>query len=261
MSYHPGLYWSRVASEIRKRGARNYFAGDDNPFLRYKRNKFLTSFLGNVDFRAKTVLEVGCGPGGNLLHVARAGAKRVIGADVSPGMLSLSAENVQGCPTVELLQTDGRSLSLPDKCADTTFTVTALQHNTDPGMFENLVAEICRVTRGTIVLMEDTSRIPLDFGPGSSFLARSIELYQAECEKHGFRLRQHEYLRTKASRAVYYRLQALLVPQGHIEGDPYGALPSAAMKLLMPLARPFDRLLSDDGDLTKMVFTPVAASS
>lgn len=257
MSYHPATYWSRVAGEIRKRGARNYLAGDDNPFLRYKRRKFLTSFLAKIDFRSETVLEVGCGPGGNLLHVAKAGANRVIGADVSPGMLSLAAENVHGCPSVELLQTDGCSLRLPDKSVDITYTVTVLQHDTDPAMFESLVSEICRVTSGTIIFMEDTSRTPLNFGPGSSFLARSVEMYQAECEKHGFRLSKSEYLRTKASRAVYHRLRAFLLPDDHPEGDPYGFLPRMAMKLLMPLARPFDQLFSDDGDLTKMVFTSV----
>jgi len=257
MLYDPGAYWSRVADEIRKRGPRNYVAGDDNPFLRYKRRKFLTSFLANIDFRSKSVLEVGCGPGGNLLHVARAGAMRVVGADVSTGMLSLAAQNVRDCPTVELLQTDGCSLGLPDKSVDLTFTVTVLQHDTDPGMFARMVAEICRVTTGTIVLMEDTSQRPVHFGPESSFVARSVGLYQAECERHGFRLSKSEYLRTKISRAVYFRMQSFLLLSGHLEGDPYGALPIAAMKLLLPFARPFDRIFSDDGDLTKMVFTPV----
>jgi ubiquinone/menaquinone biosynthesis C-methylase UbiE len=257
MSYDPSAYWSRVADEIRKRGPRNYMAGDDNPFLRYKRRKFLTSFLANIDFRSKAVLEVGCGPGGNLLHVAKSGARRVIGADVSPGMLSLAAQNVGDYPTIELLQTDGRSLRLPDKCVDLAFTVTVLQHDTDAGMFERMVAELCRVTSGTIVLMEDTARTPVDFGPESSFLARSVDLYRAACEKHGFRLSGCQYLRTKASRAVYYRVRSFLSPSGHIEGDPYGALPIAAMKLLLPIARPFDGIFSDDGDLTKMVFTPV----
>lgn len=257
MAYDPAAYWSRVAGEIRKRGPRSYVAGDDNPFLRYKRRKFLTSFLANIDFRSKAVLEVGCGPGGNLLHVAKSGARRVVGADVSPGMLSLAAQNLQDCPTVELLQTDGCSLPLSDKSVDLTFTVTVLQHDTDSGMFERMVADICRVTSGTIILMEDTSRTPAHFGPESSFFARSVGLYQAACEKHGFHLSRCEYLRTKVSRAIYHRVQSFLLPSGHLEGDPYGPMPIAAMKLLLPIARPFDGMFSDDGDLTKMVFTPV----
>jgi hypothetical protein len=140
---------------------------------------------------------------------------------------------------------------------DVSFTVTVLQHDTDAGMFESMVAEICRVTRDTIVLMEDTSRMPIDFGPDSSFISRSVGLYQAACEKHGFRLSQWEYLQTRLSRAIYSRARARLLPQGHLEGDPYGALRTTALKFLLTFTRPFDRIIPDDGDLTKMVFTPV----
>jgi len=64
MPYHVESYWSRVADEIRKRGPGNYVAGDDDPYYRYKRSKFLQRFLSALDVAGRTVLELGCGPGG-----------------------------------------------------------------------------------------------------------------------------------------------------------------------------------------------------
>ena len=78
--YDPEVYWSGVAQEIGKRGD-NYIAGDDNPYFRYKRLKFLKEFLDTIDFQSKSVLEVGFGPGGNLKHLATHHApKRILGS-------------------------------------------------------------------------------------------------------------------------------------------------------------------------------------
>src|SRR5262249_35039931 len=133
-------HWSRVATDIRKRGPHNYLAGDDDPFCRYKRQKFLALFLGTIDFDSKVVLEVGCGPGGNLLQIAQAGARRVIGIDISRQMLDLAAEALKGYETiVELHKTDGEHLPLADRAVNLALTVTVLQHNTNTSMFQTLV--------------------------------------------------------------------------------------------------------------------------
>jgi ubiquinone/menaquinone biosynthesis C-methylase UbiE len=255
MSYHPEPYWSRVAREIGKRGPQNYVAGDENPFFRYKRQKLLACFLGKIDFRSKTILEVGPGPGGNLLQVARAGAKRAIGVDISSEMLRLAAENLKGYEsTVELHKTDGYRLPLPDKAVDLAFTVTVLQHNTDVSMFQSAVAEMCRVTREMIVLMEDTGRRPTRPSPNATVIKRPVEVYEAECQKHGFQLAARQYLGLWVSRKAYDRVQGWLVSPNHQEGEPYGLFPVMALKLLLAFTRPFDYLVPDDRDLTKMVF-------
>ena len=112
--YDPEVYWSRVAQEIRKRGD-NYIAGDDNPYFRYKRRKFLKDFLDTINFQSKSVLEVGSGPGGNLKHLATYSApKKIFGADVSKTMLEIATENLRGLP-VTLVKTDGASLPFPDQ--------------------------------------------------------------------------------------------------------------------------------------------------
>jgi SAM-dependent methyltransferase len=257
LGYHPEPYWSRVATEIRKRGPYNCLAGNDNPFFRYKRQKFLARFLSTMDFDAKVVLEVGSGPGGNLLQIVQTRARRVIGIDISREMLDLAAETLKGYETiVELHKTDGEHLPLADGAVDLAFTVTVLQHNTDSYMFQSLVGEICRVTKHTVVLMEDTGRGFV----GPSFMVRSVEAYAAECRKHEFQLTDCRYLGLRVSRMAYALVRRLLVSPSHPEGKPFGFLPVAALRVLLSLTRPFDEVIPDKGDLTRMVFVRDSAT-
>jgi hypothetical protein len=48
MAYQVESYWSCVADEIRKRASGRYVAGDDDPYYRYKRAKFLSRFLSRT---------------------------------------------------------------------------------------------------------------------------------------------------------------------------------------------------------------------
>jgi SAM-dependent methyltransferase len=255
LTYHPEPYWSRVAADIKKRGPHNYVAGDDNPFYRYKRQKFLARFLGTIDFNSKVVLEVGSGPGGNLLQIAQAGARRVIGIDISRQMLDLAAETLKGYETIaELHKTDGEHLPLADTAVNLAFTVTVLQHNTDTSMFQSLVGEICRVTKDMVVLIEDTGEGSVGTDPDSSYVARPVEVYEAECREHGFRLTDRQYLGLRVSRMAYTLVRRFLVSPNHLEGKPFGFLPVAALRVLLTFTRPLDDEVRDKWDLTRMVF-------
>ena len=53
--YHPEEYWTEVADRIASRKDENVIAGDDEPYYRYKRKKFL-NLLHQVPFKGKTVL-------------------------------------------------------------------------------------------------------------------------------------------------------------------------------------------------------------
>jgi len=252
--YDPEPYWDRVASEIQRRGPGNFVAGDDDPYARYKRQKCLRVFLGTLNFDSKVVLEVGSGPGGNLLHVLQAGASRVIGADVSGAMLDLSAKALEGRrDAVELHKIDGGRLPLNDKTVDLTFTVTVLQHVTGAATFQALVGEMCRVTRGAVVVVEDTgAERPASVGGG--YLVRTVHAYEVECRKHGFQLIDRRYLGLRASRSAYALARRLFVSSDHTEGARHDAGAAAGMRLLLALARPLDALIEDHGDLTRMVF-------
>lgn len=261
MAYHPEPYWSRVAESIRRRGPKKYLAGDDNPYYRYKRRKFLRRFLPSLDVSSKMVLEVGCGPGGNLLEIAASRPAKLIGVDISQAMVDLARENLSGQEgIVELHKIDGTSLPLPDRAVDVTFTVTVLQHNTDPLMFQALVRDICRVTRTIVLLIEDTGT---DSGPVASDrsgLARPVSAYESECRKHGFRLNACDRLGLRASRRLHELVWSAFVPRAHKEGQPFPVLAKLAMRVGLPVTRMLDEIYPDDRDLTKMVFVRDAGS-
>jgi SAM-dependent methyltransferase len=255
--YDPRVYWSRVGLEIRRRGG-SYLAGDDNPLLRYKRSKFLREFLDGVDFRARVVLEVGCGPGGNLLHIAeRHDPARLVGVDIAAAMRELAADNLRRYgDLVEILETDGRTLPLGDRSVDLAFTVTVLQHVTDAGMFGALVREICRVARDEIVIMEDIGTTREAGGQGS-WVGRTVETYRGAFAAHGFRLGSVRFLGTAVSRRWYhpvFQIYRHFINRRHREGDAIPPLLRLVIGGPFPLTRRLDRIVRDRRDLAQMVF-------
>ena len=91
--YHPEPYWSDVAKRIKARKGKNVIAGDDEPYYRYKRERFL-DLLNEVDFKGKTVLEIGSGPGGNLKALLAKAPRSLTGVDISPDMVELAKSNL-----------------------------------------------------------------------------------------------------------------------------------------------------------------------
>lgn len=49
----------------------------------------------------KSILDVGCGSGRYCIALAKAGAKRVVGIDISPGMLELASRNAKSAGVAE----------------------------------------------------------------------------------------------------------------------------------------------------------------
>jgi SAM-dependent methyltransferase len=254
--YDAEAYWSRVAREIAKRGE-NYVAGDDNPYYRYKRAKFLRRFLDAIDFRGKTVLEVGPGPGGNLRHIATHHAPaRLIGADISQEMLEIARRNLAPFGSVELHKIDGTALPLADRSVDLSFTVTVLQHDTDAGMFTRIVGELCRVTRERIVLMEDVGPSRTLGGEGS-WVGRHPEVYRDALAAGGFRLEEALPLNTGVSRRwfnwVFEGHKRRRAPT-HKEGDPAPWGVKALIGLALPVTLVLDDVIGESENLMKMVF-------
>jgi ubiquinone/menaquinone biosynthesis C-methylase UbiE len=254
--YNPEVYWSRVAQEIKNRGE-NYIAGDDNPYYRYKRHKFLRRFLDTIDFQSKVVLEVGFGPGGNLKHIATHHTPRkVFGADISQDMLEIATKNLSLYDTVELKKIDGVNVPYPDQSVDISFTVTVLQHTTNETMFRNLVQELCRVTKTTIVIMEDIGWSKTLGGEGSH-IGRQVNIYKSIFAEYGFQLAQFQFLNTKISRLWYEWVVSFyrhFNPKQHREGDPIEVALKCLIGLPISITRVLDEVFNEDHDLAKMIF-------
>ncbi len=106
--YHPEPYWNEVAKRISRREEEKIIAGDDEPYYRYKREKFLKLF-DKIDFQDKIVLEVGSGPGGNLFEILKKQPKELHGVDISHGMVDLSRK-ILNRKRVVINKTDGQNL-------------------------------------------------------------------------------------------------------------------------------------------------------
>jgi SAM-dependent methyltransferase len=252
--YDVESYWSRVGREIAARQGSSLVAGDDNPFFRYKRKKFLKKFLHTIDFDSKVVLEVGCGPGGNLLEIGQhRSPEKLLGVDISQTMIEIATENLNrhNIPA-EIHKINGVTLPFADRSIDLSYTVTVLQHNTDGTALKALVREMCRVTRDTVVVMEDTGHEGLN-GTGS-FIARQVDVYKSVFSEQDFELSVCLYLNTKISYFGYALISDFFVSKKHQEGEPMGIVPRTLMAFMMPFSRVLDELLAEKKGLTKMVF-------
>jgi malonyl-CoA O-methyltransferase len=100
--------------------------------------------------RGKRVLDAGCGSGRYLIHARRRGASHIIGADLSPEMLS-RASHESGVRT--LVQATLAALPLRHAWADITICGLTIGHLED---LQTPLAELRRVTRpGGLVLVSD----------------------------------------------------------------------------------------------------------
>jgi 2-polyprenyl-3-methyl-5-hydroxy-6-metoxy-1,4-benzoquinol methylase len=105
--------------------------------------RFLGRFGGNLDFGAKTVLDVGCGTGVLCAEAARLGARRVVGTDLAR---EEADENVRRrfpevADRVSFVATKGDLAELGDETFDLVVSKDAMEHFSDP---DAVVAEMIR---------------------------------------------------------------------------------------------------------------------
>ncbi|MTJ80543.1 MAG: methyltransferase domain-containing protein [Telmatospirillum sp.] len=101
--------------------------------------------------RGGTVVEFGCGTGRNLERLREAGARRLVGCDLSSGMLERARAR---CPAFELFRQDmAEPLPLPDASADLVLFCLTLEHVADP---VTPLREARRLVRGdgTVMVVE-----------------------------------------------------------------------------------------------------------
>ena len=252
--YNPESYWDQVAHEIGSRRELKLIAGDDEPYYRYKRAKFL-QLLNRLDVTGKTVLEVGSGPGGNLDVLSRKGAGALYGADVSQRMIALSRRLLQG-RGVEIRKTNGTSLPFEDRFFDLVFTSTVLQHNTHEESLRGLITEICRVSRSEVVIFERIE--PVVKGHDSN-LGRPVSYYAALFREQGFELRETRFLHIQASYVVCGLIRKLFNPRSRREGESLTSFSLWLQRVLLPLTRILDRWVPGKRDLGMLHFTRPAS--
>lgn len=239
-----------MAREIGDRAADRELAGDDSPVYRYKREKLLR-WLRQVPVADKEVLEVGCGPGGNLSVLQDGRPRRLVGCDLAPAMVELARTQVGD--NVELNVVDGRTLPYPAQGFDIVLTVTVLQHNREDAMTA-LLSEICRVSRGRVYLFEDVSSRHVSRG---SMFFRPVNAYEAVCNASGFRLVAAQPIGVHVSEAAGRFLRRATLSR-RAEGSPSTRRHILAERAALPLLKRLDAAVPQRRGLTMMVFERTA---
>lgn len=249
--YHPEPYWSKVAQRVASRAGVNVIAGDDEPYYVYKREQTLKSLL-ELDFDDRRVLEVGSGPGGNLLELSSYVTERLAGADISADMIAVARARLP--EHVELHKTDGTRLPFDDRAFDLVFSVTVVQHNTDDRMMRRLVGDMARVCAEELVLIENVdTRISGD----ELMRRRPPEYYAGILGEHGFELVATDMIDTVASYYVCGALRKGLNPGTREEGQPLTPLSLGLQRALLPVTKALDKVLTHRRDLARMRFRRV----
>jgi SAM-dependent methyltransferase len=91
-------------------------------------------------------LEIGSGPG-RLVKAMRQIFGRVIGIDISPGMVELSREYLRGVGGVSVVLCDGQSIPAPDESVDFVYSFICLQHVPSREIVRRYLAETQRVLK------------------------------------------------------------------------------------------------------------------
>ncbi len=248
-NYHPEPYWSKVAKRIKDRQGQNVIAGDDEPYYRYKRERFL-EMLSAVDFNGKSVLEIGHGPGGNLKHIAENyQPSQLNGVDISADMVALAGSSLPA--SVNVQKVNGTALPFGDDSFEVVFSATVLQHNTDERMLFALIDEMCRVASSEVHIFE---RIDDPIAGDELCLGRPVAYYADRFKANGFELGGTEFINIHSSYLVCGAIRKGLNPKSRQEGEPLNEFSTGLQNILLPVTKQLDKVVTKKRDLARLSF-------
>jgi len=250
--YKPEEYWTTVGERIEERTVSdNVVAGDDEPYYRYKRNEFL-KLLNDINFEEKSVLEVGCGPGGNLKFLLNTKAQKLTGCDISSQMVKLASNNLP--KHVEIVKTNGTEMPFEKKSFDVIFTATVLQHNTNEKMLIELMNEICKLEANEIYFFE---RIENKIKGDELCLGRPVDYYAKIMFDNGYRLKGAKFSNIRVSYYVSGTIRKLFNKSTRKEGEPISSISRVLQSLTLPFTKVLDKVFKSKKDLARLDFVRI----
>jgi ubiquinone/menaquinone biosynthesis C-methylase UbiE len=140
-------YWNERIHDLEMTkhpvGTREFF--DDLDDYRFDKLHYLPRLVDFNAYRGRTLLEVGCGIGTDLVRFARGGA-RVTGVDLSSTAIDLARKNfaLHGVTADDLRVANGEALPFPDASFDVVYGHGVIQYTADAA---RLIRECHRVLK------------------------------------------------------------------------------------------------------------------
>jgi SAM-dependent methyltransferase len=249
--YDPATFWDGVAQRLRVRGFDPDLTGPAGPVHRYKREVLVTRLFSLLPVEDASVLEFGCGPGWNLRVLSERRPKRLVGADIAPEMCKLARRDM----AAEIVRFDGHRLPFGDREFDCSFTHAVLQHNPAEAL-SGILDELTRVTRSTLVLIEDTTGWR-ERSSGGSYWVRRNHRYIDLVTARGFRVRDVTGARVSATDTTWLtmqRLRSMTERTIRAEGAPASAFEYRVDGAAVRLTRHLDRFFPEFSGKTALRF-------
>lgn len=130
---------------------KNYTATDKQVF----------KLLEQIGVKDKDILDFGCGDGVYTFKLKKLGAKSVVGIDISPAMITLANEKLNGTRGIEFIEADGAYLPLENNTIDLVFANFAMHHFLDSS---KPIFEIIRVLKTAGYFLCTFSAFEIVFG-------------------------------------------------------------------------------------------------
>lgn len=142
-------YWNTYINDIEvcknPVGTLDFF--EELEAYRYEKISYLRDYMRFEQYYGAKVLEIGCGPGVDLLQFARAGAD-VWAIDISPRAVDLAHTNLVahgfGEKTQQVTTGNAEALNFPDDTFDLVYSHGVLHHTTNT---ERAIGEVRRVLK------------------------------------------------------------------------------------------------------------------
>jgi ubiquinone/menaquinone biosynthesis C-methylase UbiE len=123
------------------------------------------------DIRGKTVVDLGCGTGENIIPLVKRGA-RVIGMDISPDLIAIAQKRLSDANLGASLSVgDAYTTGLPDESIDVIFCA-ALIHHLDIKLVRDEQWRILR--KGGVVILKE----PIRFSKGYAWLRELLPAHE-----------------------------------------------------------------------------------
>jgi hypothetical protein len=175
-------------------------------------------------------------------------------------MCRLSKGNLKNYDDVNICRIDGNTLPFKNNAMGLVFTVTVLHHITDDEMMRNIMYEMCRVSKKSIILYECIAP-EYKYTPPTvddSCVCRPITYYQNIMEDFGWKLIDKTFIGTRASCIIaHYPFLGWNLMCRKLGMEINIGISNLYLRMMLKITKHLDDVVSANIGLAKMEFEPI----